>query len=89
MKKYFYLLLSLVFSYSLVSAQNPVIKDIGMSDPHVRVFNDTIYLFCGHDSSPDDKIWTMKDWRVFSSSDLTNWNFEYNLMEDLVNLRMA
>lgn len=54
-------------------AQNPVIKDIGMSDPHVRVFNDTIYLFTGHDAHPDDKIWVMRDWRIFSSTDLLNW----------------
>jgi hypothetical protein len=54
--------------------QNPVIKDIGMSDPHVRIFNDTIFLFTGHDSHPDDKLWVMKDWRIFSSTDLTNWN---------------
>jgi len=54
-------------------AQNPVIKDIGMSDPHVRVFNDTIYLFTGHDSHPDDKTWVMKNWRIFSTVDLVNW----------------
>jgi len=57
----------------LVSAKNPVIKGIGMSDPHIRVFNDTIYLFSGHDDRPSDKTWVMKDWRVFSSVDLLNW----------------
>lgn len=68
-------LLSMVglFSGYLIFAQNPVIKDIGMSDPHIRIFNDTIYLYCGHDSSPDDRTWIMKDWRVFSSTDLVNW----------------
>ncbi len=53
--------------------QNPLIKDIGMSDPHVRVFNDTIYLYTGHDSHPDDKTWVMKEWRVFSSTNLLDW----------------
>jgi hypothetical protein len=38
------------------------------------VFNDTIYLYSGHDSSPEDKTWVMKDWRVFSSTDLINWS---------------
>ncbi len=56
--------------------QNPVIRDIGMSDPHIRVFNDTVYLYCGHDSNPEDKTWIMKDWRVFSSTDLINWTLE-------------
>ena len=44
-----------------------------MSDPHIRVFNDTVYLFTGHDASPEDKTWIMKDWRVFSSVDLIHW----------------
>lgn len=57
----------------VISAQNPLVKDIGMSDPHMRVFNDSLYLFCGHDSSPDDKLWVMKEWRVFSSADLVDW----------------
>ena len=54
-------------------AQNPIIKNQGVSDPHVRVFNDTIYLYSGHDSHPSDKTWIMKDWRVFSSTDLVSW----------------
>ena len=66
----------LILCYQLSPGQNPVIKDIGMSDPHIRVFNDTIYLYSGHDSSPDDETWIMKDWRVFSTTDLVNWTFE-------------
>lgn len=56
--------------------QNPVISDIGMSDPHVRVYDDTIYLYCGHDSHPDDSTWIMKEWRVFSTTDMHKWNLE-------------
>lgn len=44
-----------------------------MSDPHVRLFNDTIYLYTGHDASPTDNTWVMKDWRVFSTTDLVHW----------------
>lgn len=61
------------FITGFLFAGNPLIKDIGMSDPHVRVFNDTIYLFSGHDDTPTDKLWVMKDWRVFKSTDLINW----------------
>ena len=57
-------------------AQNPIIENIGMSDPHARVFNDTIYLYTGHDSHPEDTTWVMKEWRVFSSIDLVNWKLE-------------
>jgi len=54
-------------------AQNPIIKNIGMSDPHARVFNDTLFLFTGHDTHPDDKTWVMKEWQIFSTTDLVNW----------------
>lgn len=59
--------------------QNPVIPDVGMSDPHIRVYDDTIYLYCGHDSHPNDSIWIMKEWRVFSTTDLHNWKLEGNI----------
>lgn len=71
--KNYLLFLVCLFSNFINFAQNPVISDIGMSDPHIRVFNDTIFLYCGHDASPNDKTWVMKDWRVFSSTDLINW----------------
>ena len=47
-----------------------------MSDPHTRVFNNKVYLYSGHDSSPTDPLWVMKDWRVFSSTDLIHWELE-------------
>jgi len=78
----------LLCNASLLFAQNPIVKDIGMSDPHVRIFNDTIYLYCGHDSHPDDKTWVMKEWRIFSTVDLINWkqqgiiSTEDNYMDD-------
>ena len=53
--------------------QNPILKDIGISDPHVRIFNDTIYLYSGHDADANDRTWVMKDWRIFSTTDLVNW----------------
>ncbi len=65
-----------MLSSIIANGGNPVIKEIGMSDPHVRVFNDTLYLFSGHDDSPGDTTWVMRDWRVFSSTDLINWKLE-------------
>ncbi|MGB5943967.1 MAG: family 43 glycosylhydrolase [Leeuwenhoekiella sp.] len=58
---------------NLVRGQNPILEGMGVSDPHVRVFNDTIYLYSGHDATPLDKTWVMRDWRVFSTTDLRNW----------------
>lgn len=63
-----------VFSGNFSYSQNPIVKGGGMSDPHVRIFNDTIFLYCGHDSSATDNTWIMKDWRIFYSTDLINWH---------------
>ena len=74
-RNYFICLAFLFFSIFSFS-QNPIIKNQGVSDPHIRVFNDTIFLYSGHDSHPTDKIWKMKDWRIFSSTDLLNWTIK-------------
>lgn len=73
--KFQIIVLVLAISFS-VFAQNPVANLKGISDPHIRVFNDTVYLFSGHDSHHDDKTWVMKDWRVFSTTNLLDWKQE-------------
>jgi len=53
-------------------AQNPVIQTIYTADPAPLVYNDTVWLYTGHDE--DSSTWfTMKDWRLFSSTDMVNW----------------
>lgn len=63
---------------ALSLAQNPIIRNQFTADPTVRVFNDTLYLYCSHDiPAPEDyarKDWfCMHDYHVFSSADLVNW----------------
>lgn len=65
--------LTLCLIGSVVQAQNPITTFKGISDPHIRVFNDTIYLYSGHDSHPEDTTWVMKDWRVFTTTNLLDW----------------
>lgn len=50
-----------------------------MCDPHVHIFNGKAYLFSTHDRGPGQPIFTMDDWRIFSSDDLLNWKLEYTL----------
>lgn len=66
----------LLFITHLNFGQNPITNYKGVSDPHIRVFNDTIYLYSGHDASPEDKTWVMKDWRIFSSTNLLDWTLK-------------
>lgn len=55
-------------------AQNPIIKTMFTADPAVMVYNDTVYLYAGHDEAPVGvKDYIMHDWHVFSSTDMVHW----------------
>ena len=54
------------------SAQNPIVQTIFTADPAPMVYNDTLFLYTGHDE--DRSTWfTMKDWRCYSTTDMVNW----------------
>jgi hypothetical protein len=42
------------------------------ADPSARVFNDTLYVYPSHDED-FAKWFDMKDWHVFSTTDMKNW----------------
>ncbi|WP_295121638.1 family 43 glycosylhydrolase [uncultured Chitinophaga sp.] len=53
---------------------NPIIRHIYTADPTVLVYNNTVYLYTGHDEPPDGvDDYVMNDWRCFSSTDLQQW----------------
>lgn len=55
-------------------AQNPIVSDIFTADPAAMVYNETVYLYTGHDeASIDDNTYKMNNWQCFSSTDMTNW----------------
>lgn len=57
-----------------LSAQNPIIKHIFTADPAPIVYNDTVFLYTGHDTaSVTATNYKMPDWHVFSSTDMVNW----------------
>lgn len=55
---------------------NPIIPNKGANDPHIRIFNDTAYLYASHDTSVDNPKFIMEDWWIWSSKDLVNWTLE-------------
>jgi arabinoxylan arabinofuranohydrolase len=66
------ILLSLALMPFAGHAQNPIIQTIYTADPAPMVYNDTVYLYTGHDE--DGSNWfTMKDWHVYSTTDMVNW----------------
>jgi len=55
-----------------VLADNPIIQTVYTADPAPMVYNDTFYLYTGHDEDNSTNF-TMKNWRCFSSTDMVNW----------------
>ncbi len=65
----FTILLNLPFSGN---AQNPIIQTKYTSDPAPMVYNDTVFLYAGHDE--DDAFgFKMEDWLLYTSTDMVNW----------------
>jgi hypothetical protein len=60
-----------------VHAGNPLVSNLGMADPHLRrAAGDEggFLLFCTHDFSSSNTGFLMKDWQLWSSPDLVDWN---------------
>jgi beta-xylosidase len=57
------------------SAGNPVIRHKYTADPTVIIYNDTVYLYTGHDEPPPGiEAYVMNEWLCFSSADMVHWN---------------
>ncbi len=75
------LLLILLFAIVILTASpaelyaqtNPIIKDVFTADPAPMVYNDTVYLYTGHDEANDTEMFTMWEWLCFSSKDMKTW----------------
>jgi beta-xylosidase len=56
------------------SAGNPIIKHKFTTDPTALIYDDTVYLYTGHDEAPIGvKDYVMNEWLCFSTTDLVNW----------------
>ncbi|MET9697257.1 family 43 glycosylhydrolase [Streptomyces sp. NPDC006529] len=68
------LLCMLAFLPAAARADNPVVQHIYTADPAPLVYNGRVYLYTGHDEdNAAPTSFTMRDWRVSSSSDMVNW----------------
>ncbi|WP_295803732.1 family 43 glycosylhydrolase [uncultured Microbulbifer sp.] len=68
-------LFSLLLGATAAQAQNPLDfgSDIKTADPSGHVWQDgKMYLYTSHDEECQEDFW-MKNWHVFSSDDLVNW----------------
>ena len=54
------------------SADNPIVQTMYTADGAPMVWNDTFYMFTGHDEG-NSGFYSMNDWRCFSTTDMKNW----------------
>nr|MDA3835070.1 glycoside hydrolase family 43 protein [Spirochaetales bacterium] len=56
------------------NAQNPIIQTVFTADPAPLVYNDTLFLYTGHDEDEaTERGFIMKDYLCFSTTDMVNW----------------
>ncbi len=54
---------------------NPLFSDIYTADPAALVYQDTFYLYTGHDEQASNQEgFLMNNWLVFSTTDMVNWD---------------
>jgi len=62
-----------VLKHEFESTGNPIIRDKHTADPAALVENDTLWLFAGHDAAGNQSGYVMKDWLLYSTTDMKHW----------------
>ena len=62
-----------VLKHEFESNGNPIIRDKHTADPAVLVEGDTLWLFAGHDAAGNQSGYVMKDWLLYSTTDMKHW----------------
>ena len=62
-----------VLTHEFESTGNPIIQDKYTADPAVLVENDTLWLFAGHDKEGNQSRYVMRDWLLYSTTDMQHW----------------
>ena len=56
-----------------VPGSNPIIRDKFTADPAPLVVGDRLYLYVGHDQAERDQMFNMREWLVYSTTDMRHW----------------
>lgn len=62
-----------VLTHEFTSEGNPIIRDKYTADPAVMVEGDTLWVFAGHDARGGQTGYVMKDWLLYSTTDMKHW----------------
>lgn len=52
---------------------NPLFRDKFTADPAPLVVDNRFYLYVGHDQAERDQMFNMREWLVYSTTDMRNW----------------
>jgi hypothetical protein len=52
---------------------NPILPGTGACDPQVRVYDNRVFMYATHDTSPNDLGFEMHDWWVWHTTNLVDW----------------
>ena len=52
---------------------NPIIRDRFTADPAPLVVGDRLYLYVGHDQATGSEMFNMREWLVYSTTDMRHW----------------
>ncbi|MFC3443738.1 family 43 glycosylhydrolase [Sphingobium rhizovicinum] len=61
---------------------NPLKLPAGVCDPQVRVYDDILWLYATHDASPTNTNFTMNDWQIWRSANLSDWSLAGTLLPE-------
>lgn len=65
-------LMLVTFFAAPAKADNPIVQHVYTADPAPLVHNGRLYVYTGRDEDAST-YFTMREWRVFSTTDMSNW----------------
>jgi arabinoxylan arabinofuranohydrolase len=65
---------------SMVEGSNPVIRDTFTADPSPLVVGGRLYLYVGHDEATGNEMFNMREWLVYSTTDMKRWTKHGTIM---------
>lgn len=59
---------------------NPIVRDKFTADPAPLAVGDRLYLYVGHDEAQRDEMFNMREWLVYSTTDMKHWTDHGSIM---------
>ena len=74
------MLVCMLLSFNVLFGQNPIFRDMFTADPAPMVWNDTLWVYCGHDEAYNGEMFKMTGWLCYSTTDMKTWKAHGTVM---------